>query len=102
MSVFDHHPWHLRPIGDDEKPGSLLGATDPPLEVTLNELGNSPDRFACKHEGNLVPKSLGKLGLNKAELTRRIARVAGAARLTKALSELKDMRLAALSELKRN
>jgi len=57
----------------NEMPDSLLAA-DEPLPVTVrNENGLSPFLFVVDHAGNLMPRSLGRLGIPETECERHIA-----------------------------
>ena len=51
----------------------LLTAADPPPFVVVNRHGSSPFLFIGDHAGNVIPSSLGDLGLSEAERTRHIA-----------------------------
>src|SRR5437868_4976235 len=70
--------------------GALLGAADPPAVEFINPQGSSPFLLIGDHAGNLIPQSLGTLGLDARELERHIAWDIGIAALGKALSEQLD------------
>ncbi|HEY6081250.1 MAG TPA: N-formylglutamate amidohydrolase [Polyangiaceae bacterium] len=72
------------------RPAPLLGADDPAPYFVLEGSGASPFLFTCDHAGQLIPASLGKLGLDDAELERHIAWDIGAAQLAKLLASALD------------
>jgi predicted N-formylglutamate amidohydrolase len=76
-----------------------LLAQDEPAPVTVyNERASSPFLLVADHAGNVMPRSLGRLGLPAAECERHIALDIGIARLGRIL--LSDGR-AAKSKLSR-
>ncbi|EAQ43980.1 putative N-formylglutamate amidohydrolase [Roseobacter sp. MED193] len=90
MSVFDQHPWDIGFQEGSVPRRPLLGAKEPTPAKVLNGSGKGPFVFGCEHAGNRIPKSLGTLGLTKAERSRHIAWDIGAAHLTEKLSEKLD------------
>ena len=60
-----------------------------PAEV-INETGLSPFVLICEHASNLLPRSLGTIGLTEADLNRHIAYDIGAASTARMLSRLLD------------
>jgi predicted N-formylglutamate amidohydrolase len=70
--------------------GGLLGAADPPAVEIINPHGSSPFLLIGDHAGNLVPRTLGTLGLDPPELERHIAWDIGIAALGRALAEKLD------------
>jgi predicted N-formylglutamate amidohydrolase len=65
---------------------SVLSAFDPEPVESVNLSGRSMIVLTCEHAGRLVPKSLGDLGVSKAEMDRHIAYDVGAAGLSRLLS----------------
>ena len=57
----------------------LLGEGEPHPADIMNETGTSPYVLICEHASNRIPASLGKLGLQEADLQRHIAWDIGAA-----------------------
>jgi predicted N-formylglutamate amidohydrolase len=74
-------------------PRSLLTADDPPPFQIINPAGTSSFLIICDHAGNLVPKSLGTLGLGPEDMARHIAWDLGASELSEMLSVALDARL---------
>lgn len=68
----------------------LLTAADPPPVVTLNRQGSSTFLLIGDHAGNVIPSSLGDLGLSEAERSRHIAWDIGVAGLGAMLAERLD------------
>ena len=60
-----------------------------PAEV-INETGASPFVLICEHASNILPRSLGTLGLTESDLNRHIAYDIGAASTARMLSRLLD------------
>ncbi|MHB8381444.1 MAG: N-formylglutamate amidohydrolase [Candidatus Binataceae bacterium] len=69
---------------------SLLAPDEPPAYQTFRERGSSAYLLTCDHAGNLLPRSLGNLGLRTADLQRHIAWDLGAAALATWLAESLD------------
>ena len=67
---------------------ALLGAFDPPPFRVLEEDSSSPFLVICDHAGRALPKALGKLGLDEAELDRHIAWDIGVAGVAERLAPL--------------
>jgi len=68
-----------------------LLATDEPAPVRVLQPGGLSDLFlTADHAGRLIPRALGKLGLDEIELTRHIAWDIGIAAVTEALSDMLD------------
>jgi len=74
--------------GEAAKP--LLSANDPPPVRVTNADGGSLFLLLGDHAGNLVPETLGNLGLSETELGRHIALDIGVSALGAALSEMLD------------
>lgn len=71
---------------DDRSLPPLLGVGDPePVEV-LAATSETPFVLTCEHAGRAIPRSLGTLGLDAADLDRHIAWDLGAADLTRRLA----------------
>ena len=68
----------------------LLGPDDPPPFTIENESGQAPVVLACDHAANAVPRALGDLGLDGADLGRHIAWDRGAAAMTRLLARRLD------------
>jgi len=68
---------------------SLLESEDGPV-VLVNGGGRSPYVLICEHASNLLPTTLGTLGLPESELQRHIAWDIGAAEVARRLSRLID------------
>lgn len=51
----------------------VLRGDDPPPARIINEHGSSPFLLVGDHAGNMIPRSLGTLGLSAADLSRHIA-----------------------------
>ena len=73
---------------------SLLGADEPPAFEIVREQGRSAYFLTCDHGGNLLPRSLGTLGLSPPELQRHIGWDIGAAALARNLAHALDAFLA--------
>lgn len=58
--------------------------------IVVNEKGPSPVVLICEHAGNVIPKSLGSLGLPPEDLTRHIAWDIGAEAVARGLSQALD------------
>ena len=69
---------------------TLLADNEPGPAQLLRERGHSPFFFTCDHAGHRIPRSLGQLGLEAADLHRHIAWDIGAAALTVQLSAALD------------
>jgi predicted N-formylglutamate amidohydrolase len=69
---------------------SLLGANEPHPAHIVNEHGSSPFVLICEHASNVIPESLGDLGLSEADRQRHIAWDIGAAGVSHALAKLLD------------
>src|SRR5690349_11979983 len=67
--------------------GTLLGPDDPPPAQVLNQAGQAPVLIVCDHASRAVPRRLGTLGLDEAELMRHIGWDIGAAEVTRHLAE---------------
>jgi predicted N-formylglutamate amidohydrolase len=68
-----------------------LLATDEPSPVRVLQPGGLSDLFlTADHAGRLIPRALGKLGLDEIELARHIAWDIGIAAVTEALSDMLD------------
>ncbi|MEI7599268.1 MAG: N-formylglutamate amidohydrolase [Aestuariivirga sp.] len=70
--------------------GALLQQGEEGPFVAVNEEGRSPFVLICEHASNVMPKTLGTLGLAEAELTRHIAWDIGAEKVGRLLSRLMD------------
>jgi predicted N-formylglutamate amidohydrolase len=68
----------------------LLSAGELPAGYIINENGASPFILVCEHASNLLPKKLGTLGLNEADLKRHIAYDIGAEGTARLLAKLLD------------
>lgn len=68
----------------------LLSAGEEHAGYIINENGASPIVLICEHASNLLPKNLGTLGLNEADLKRHIAYDIGAEGTARLLSKLLD------------
>ena len=69
---------------------ALLSHDEPPAYRLECEHGRSPFFLICDHAGNRIPRSLGNLGLDSADLQRHIAWDIGAAAVTCELSAALD------------
>lgn len=84
MTLYDF----VHPEGDSDAP--LLDPDEPhPLDL-YNGSGVSEFLLICEHAGRLIPRRLGTLGLDEAELTRHIAWDIGAREIAIALADLLD------------
>jgi len=70
--------------------GALLQQGEEGPFFAVNEEGRSPFVLICEHASNVMPKTLGTLGLAEAELTRHIAWDIGAEKVGRLLSRLMD------------
>ena len=82
---------HSRPVTSPTPPRAaptapLLGPNDPPPVTVLNPDSERPLILVCDHAARSIPKALGDLGLNDAQLSRHIAWDIGAAALTRRLA----------------
>ncbi len=68
----------------------LLARDEPPPFEVVNPGGAAPLVITCDHASNRVPRALGQLGLDRADLARHIAWDIGAAEVTRRLSGLLD------------
>ena len=66
---------------------TLLTASDPAPFTVVGENWNSSALLVCDHASNVVPASLGGLGLSPEKLEQHVAWDIGAARLARGLSE---------------
>ncbi|MBM3647665.1 MAG: N-formylglutamate amidohydrolase [Alphaproteobacteria bacterium] len=73
----------------------LLGPGDPPPFTVHNEKGKAPLLLLCDHASKAVPKSLGNLGIDDADLSRHIGWDIGGLETAIALAELLDAPLVA-------
>lgn len=73
-------------VGND----NLLAPDEPPAFQIVRERGTSPYFLTCDHAGNLLPRALGTLGLQPADLQRHIAWDIGAAALAGRLANALD------------
>jgi predicted N-formylglutamate amidohydrolase len=67
----------------------LSGAEMAPVEA-VNLSGTSPFVLTCEHAGRVIPRCLGDLGIDAAEMDRHIAYDIGAESLARAMSKLLD------------
>ena len=70
----------------DSDVGSLLGPDEPPAVEMVNADGGSSVVLVCDHASNRVPRRLGNLGLNAAQLADHISWDPGAADVARHLS----------------
>lgn len=70
--------------------GALLQQGEESPFVAVNAEGRSPFVLICEHASNVMPKTLGTLGLPESELTRHIAWDIGAEKVGRLLSRLMD------------
>ena len=70
--------------------GALLQQGEESPFIAVNEQGRSPFVLICEHASNVMPKTLGTLGLPQSELTRHIAWDIGAEKVGRLLSRLMD------------
>ena len=68
----------------------LLGADDAPPVVPVNGPGRARVVLLCDHASAAIPKALGRLGLDPADLERHIAWDIGAAELVRRLAGMLD------------
>lgn len=71
-------------------PAPLLGPGDPPPFEVVNPDGRANLLLVCDHAGRAIPRALGMLGLDAADLDRHIACDIGAGDLTRALAARLD------------
>jgi predicted N-formylglutamate amidohydrolase len=69
---------------------TLLGHDEDHPANILNQHGSSPIVLICEHASNLLPKSMGSLGLSDEDLQRHIAYDIGAEGTARILSKLLD------------
>jgi predicted N-formylglutamate amidohydrolase len=73
---------------------TVLLAPDEPAPVTVrNESGPSPFLLVADHAGNLIPRSLGRLGVPQSECERHIAWDIGIAAVSRLLADALDATL---------
>jgi predicted N-formylglutamate amidohydrolase len=77
----------------NEPPEKLLAADEPVPVSVYNPGGSSPFLLVADHAGNLIPRSLGRLGVPEAELTRHIAWDIGIAGVGRLMAEALDATL---------
>jgi predicted N-formylglutamate amidohydrolase len=83
--------FHERPM--NEMPDSLLAADEPAPVTVHNEDGLSPLLLVADHAGNLMPRSLGRLGVPEAECERHIAWDLGIAAVCRTVADALDATL---------
>jgi predicted N-formylglutamate amidohydrolase len=71
----------------------LLAADEPPPVTVGNERGSSPFLLVADHAGNIMPRALGRLGVDAAECERHIAWDIGIAGLGRILADALDATL---------
>jgi predicted N-formylglutamate amidohydrolase len=71
----------------------LLAADEPAAATTYNESGSSPLLLVADHAGNIMPRSLGRLGIETAECERHIAWDIGVAGVGRLLADALDATL---------
>ena len=71
----------------------LLAADEPAAVTTYNESGSSPFLLVADHAGNIMPRALGRLGIDAAECERHIAWDIGIAGLARILADALDATL---------
>jgi len=74
----------------NEPPRKLLAADELIPVSVYNPGGRSPFLLVADHAGNLIPRSLGRLGVSEAELTRHIAWDIGIAGLGRLMADTLD------------
>src|SRR3984957_20586913 len=72
---------------------ALLAADEPPPVTARNESGSSPFLLVADHAGNIMPRTLGRLGIDAAESKRHIAWDIGIAGLGRILADTLDATL---------
>jgi predicted N-formylglutamate amidohydrolase len=77
----------------NEMPDSLLAADEPASVTVRNEDGLSPLLLVADHAGNLMPRSLGRLGVPEAECERHIAWDIGIAAVCRVVANALDATL---------
>jgi predicted N-formylglutamate amidohydrolase len=77
----------------NEPPETLLAVDEPAPVSVYNPDGRSPFLLVADHAGNLIPRSLGRLGVPEAELIRHIAWDIGIAGVGRLLAEALDATL---------
>jgi predicted N-formylglutamate amidohydrolase len=70
----------------DQQPIALLAADEPPAFEVVNRQGGGMALLVCDHAANRVPRQLGALGLDAAQLADHIAWDPGAAEVARHLS----------------
>src|SRR5262249_45014380 len=71
----------------------LLAADEPAAVTTYNESGLSPLLLVADHAGNIMPRALGRLGIDAAECERHIAWDIGIAGVGRLLADALDATL---------
>jgi predicted N-formylglutamate amidohydrolase len=71
----------------------LLAADEPAAVTTYNESGSSPFLLVADHAGNIMPRALGRLGIDAAECERHIAWDIGIAGVGRRLADALDATL---------
>ncbi len=69
---------------------TLISGDEPPPHSLVNGEGSAPFLLLCDHAGNLMPRTLGTLGVSEADLQRHIAYDIGSRALALFLSERTD------------
>jgi predicted N-formylglutamate amidohydrolase len=77
----------------NETPDKLLAADEPAPVTVQNENGRSPFLIVADHARNLVPRTLGRLGVPDAEFERHIAWDIGIAKVCRLLADELDATL---------
>src|ERR1041385_741687 len=77
------YPWDLA----NAMAQKLLAAHEPAAVTTYNESGPSPFLLVADHAGNIMPRALGRLGIDAAERERHIAWDIGIAGLGRILAD---------------
>lgn len=70
----------------DQQPLALLDADEPPAVEVVNRHGGGMALLLCDHAANRIPRQLGSLGLDAAQLADHIAWDPGAAEVARRLS----------------
>jgi predicted N-formylglutamate amidohydrolase len=76
-----------RPTAPSEGAAALIGRDDPPPFALINPEATTPLLLVCDHASRSIPRALGSLGLDDAQLARHIAWDIGAAELTRRLAD---------------
>jgi predicted N-formylglutamate amidohydrolase len=71
----------------------LLAADEPAAVTTYDESGSSPLLLVADHAGNIMPRSLGRLGIETAECEQHVAWDIGIAGLARILADALDATL---------